>query len=274
MKRQFRNRYLESAVILICSNPIEVFKFAVARIIGKQWPCRLNFRGFRLLVRPNSPDLRVVWSVLLGELEEAMRRARPRFNLIVDAGGYIGVTAVVFADRFPNTRVVVLEPAPENHRLASANCRHYANIEVLNYALAGKEGQVTLYDPGMGQWGFTTVQQPADAPAMKIVGTTVATVTIEALLRRYGCQGIDILKLDIEGGEYDLFQGCPEWVSRCGIIVAELHDRIRFGCSDVFREATTGRELVVGNGEKVVSVAPREAMPTAVAQDLRDRRSA
>jgi len=66
MKRQFRNRYLEAAVILICSNPIEVFKFAVARIIGKQWPCRLNFRGFRLLLRPNSPDLRVVRSVLLG----------------------------------------------------------------------------------------------------------------------------------------------------------------------------------------------------------------
>jgi FkbM family methyltransferase len=273
MKRQFRNRYLEAAVILICSNPIEVFKFALAKAIGKQWPCRLNFRGFQLLVRPNSPDLRVVRSVLLGELEEAMRRARPRCNLIIDAGGYIGVTAVVFADRFPSARVVVLEPAPENRLLALANCRDYANIEVLSYALAAKEGQVTLYDPGVGQWGFTTVREAADAPVMNPVAT-VPTITIEALLRHYGCQGVDILKLDIEGSEYDLFQGRPEWIAKCDVIVAELHDRIHPGCSDVFREAMTDREQVAANGEKVVSVAPRESLPTAVAQDLSARRSA
>jgi FkbM family methyltransferase len=263
VRRQFRNRYLEAAVVLICSNPIQVFKFALAKVAGRQWPCRLNFRGCRFLVRPNSPDLRVVRSILLGELEEAIRCTRPKFGLIIDAGGYIGVSAVVFARHFPNARIVVLEPDMENYRLASANCRDYANVDVLNCALAATESQVTLYDRGLGPWGFTIVQQAADAPLMTSIGE-VSALSIGTLLRRYGVDGVDLLKLDIEGGEYELFEGCPRWVASCGVIVAELHDRIRPGCSDVFRKAMTGREQVGTGGEKLVSISLEEKIPAAV----------
>ncbi|MER9200798.1 FkbM family methyltransferase [Mesorhizobium sp. M0933] len=253
MKRLLDNRYFELIRVVISSNPIELGKFILQTITGGQFACRLNVRGCSLLIRPNSPDLQVIRTILLGEFDEAMRRVRPKFGFVIDAGGYIGMSAIAFARRFPTSRIVVLEPDLENYHLASENCRALENVDVLNCALGSVEGSVSLYDRGTGAWGFTTVQDATDASELKRIGE-VPSVTVSTLLRRYGVEGVDLLKLDIEGAEHDVLSGRPEWIAKCGVIIAELHDRIRPGCTDVFRDATAGREQFSAGGEKLISV--------------------
>lgn len=53
------------------------------------------------------------------------------------------------------------------------------------------------------------------------------------LLRRH-----HILKMDIEGAEKEVFSNHPVWMSKIGMIVIELHDKIKVGCNRAFYLAT------------------------------------
>ena len=57
------------------------------------------------------------------------------------------------------------------------------------------------------------------------------------LLDELGMETLDLLKLDIEGAEYDVFTREPErWLSRVHMILVELHDRYRPGCTEAMAE--------------------------------------
>lgn len=71
------------------------------------------------------------------------------------------------------------------------------------------------------------------------------------ILERFGISSIDILKLDIEGGEKKVLEDSHNWVDKVRVFVAELHDRIVPGCSDVFEIATGAFKLKNKRGEKV-----------------------
>lgn len=257
------SRYAEMLRIAVSSNPVEVGRFGLALVTGGGAPARLNFRGTELKVRPNSPDVLVVRSLMLGEFDEAISRVVLRSNLVVDAGGYIGATGMLFAKAFPKARIVVLEPSTENFALARENTRDFPNVTVLKAALAAEDGVVVLKDRGTGPWGFTIVNEAADKTAMAALGE-VEAVSIPTLLKRFGAEGIDLLKLDIEGGEHDLLAARPQWVERCGVIVAELHDRIHPGCTAVFEAAMAGRRALPLVGEKIISLSPDLGAGTAV----------
>lgn len=61
----------------------------------------------------------------------------------------------------------------------------------------------------------------------------VKTVTMSGILKETGKNYIDILKIDIEGSEYEVFdKTCLEWIDKVKVLIIELHDRIKPGCSD------------------------------------------
>jgi hypothetical protein len=60
----------------------------------------------------------------------------------------------------------------------------------------------------------------------------VNALTMDKLLEIAQTDTFDILKLDIEGGEVELFSSNYEtWLDKTNVIIIELHDRLRDGCS-------------------------------------------
>jgi hypothetical protein len=82
----------------------------------------------------------------------------------------------------------------------------------------------------------------------------VRAVTIASLMDKAGFDRVDILKLDIEGAEIELFDAnCEEWIDRVDAIVIELHDWIRPGCSASLLKATAGSHHVqLRKGENAI----------------------
>lgn len=255
MAHKRNSRYLEMLKIAVCSNPIETLRFITRSLSGEQTPVKLKFRQNTLTIRPNTHDLRVVRSLMLGEFDDAIAKVVSKHRFIIDAGGYIGATGALFARAFPNSQVVVLEPSEENYSLAESNTRKLSNVTVLRAALASEDGKVELKDRGTGAWGFTIVDEADDASSMASLGE-VPAISVPSLLKRFDAQGVDLLKLDIEGGEYDLLSGRPNWVGLCGVVVAELHDKIRPGCTGTFEDAMNGRHAMPLIGEKAISISP------------------
>jgi hypothetical protein len=58
------------------------------------------------------------------------------------------------------------------------------------------------------------------------------------LLDQAGFHHVDILKIDIEGAELEVFSnGAEEWLSRVNLIIIETHDRFRPGSEEAVRKA-------------------------------------
>jgi FkbM family methyltransferase len=243
-------------------------------IAGRQVHLQVKPCRHEIVVRTGSPDVRVALSCFQGEFDELLK-AMPRLRnpLIIDAGGYIGTAAIVLAEAYPNATVVTLEPSTENFALLRRNVAPYKNIIPINKALTPEPGRLVLKDRGTGQWGFTLVQRPADNVASAIK-EEVECITLDQVMRDFEAKGIGILKLDIEGGEHALLSRSTDWIARTEAICIELHDRIVAGCSELYKEATTGRHNVKMDGEKYLSIASQASLvrPATDAGVYRDER--
>jgi FkbM family methyltransferase len=227
--------------------------------LGQQVRLRVKPHRREIVIRTNSPDLRVALSCFQGEFDQLLS-AVPKllYPLIIDAGGYIGTAAIVLAEAYPYATVVSLEPSKENFALLKRNVAPYKNIVPVNKALAPESGKRTLKDRGTGQWGFTIVSEPHDNTASAPT-EEVECATIDQLMREFAVDGLGILKLDIEGGEHALMSRNTDWIARTGAICIELHDRIVPGCSGLYRQVTAGRLSLKMGGEKHLSIASSKA---------------
>lgn len=69
-----------------------------------------------------------------------------------------------------------------------------------------------------------------------MVGQAVALDMLR-LLADYQVAQIDLLKVDIECSEIEVFAGAAAWIDRVGVILIELHDRFKRGCALSFYTA-------------------------------------
>jgi hypothetical protein len=65
-------------------------------------------------------------------------------------------------------------------------------------------------------------------------GDSVPTVSIDGIMRDSGFNHADIVKIDIEGAECDVFANDPTWLDRVSILTIELHDRFKPGSARAF----------------------------------------
>ncbi len=118
-------------------------------------------------------------------------------------------------------------------------------------ALWWRSGQIHLTDPGRGQHGFTTHDEAPSGSGDADAGL-VRAVCIEDLLATHGLDQIDLLKVDIEGSEKEVFEASQGWIDRVWVVIVELHDRFKPGCAAAFEQATRAMRPVAERGKVVV----------------------
>ncbi len=184
-----------------------------------------------LLVRLNTSDVDVFKNIFYDQEYEWHLADPPR--VVVDAGAYTGLSAVWFATRYPDAKIIAIEPSASNFDLLFRNTRRVANIIPRRAALWGSKGEVTLVDPGLEAWGFQVRQSDDESSkASSIKGDElIEALTVGEVLRDYSLDRIDLLKIDIEGSEVEVFASSSGWIERVDAICLELHDRFRPGCS-------------------------------------------
>jgi FkbM family methyltransferase len=182
-----------------------------------------------------------------GELE-AMGQALTR-PFILDAGANIGASACWFALNFPQSHIVAFEPDPANFDLLRRNTEGL-NVELHQAALGARDGKVDLVDPGEGEWGYRT----AGAADGAVPLISVARIVAEKCAAGYSPF---IAKIDIEGGEADLFTPPTDWVDQFPLMMVELHDWLMpgQGTSRNFLRCVAERDRdFVHIGENVFSI--------------------
>lgn len=136
-------------------------------------------------------------------------------NFILDAGANNGDTVAYLLTRFPNTRLIAVEPDPGNFALLKTNCAPYGQrVEVVQAAVWPTPALLSL----KGSGAKDAIQVVDDASG------SCAGITIPELMKRNSFPHLDIFKCDIEGAELNLFsENSDEWLSRTRFIVIEVH---------------------------------------------------
>lgn len=200
--------------------------------------CRFRLQGLphSIALRTGTSDFEVFREVFLQE----EYRYKPDFQVrtIIDCGTNIGLTALYFLRRFPKARIVCLEPDPQNFELAQMNLAPYSDRVTLLPAAVWSSTETLAIRKGLrdGEHWSTQVSrtaQPGDP--------TCESVTIQKLQADFEMPTIDVLKIDIEGAEKDLFEGDISFLGSTRCLMIEVHEKAIPGCTALIERSVCDR---------------------------------
>jgi len=128
---------------------------------------------------------------------------------IVDLGANIGAFSIYAATTTRNCRLYAYEPMPAYFDLMQRNVQLNGLegvVECFNLAVAGDSDRRTLFDAGNG---FHFPSLVAAAHQSERASTNVDCTTIADIIGSNALARIDVLKMDVEGAEYESLYGTP-----------------------------------------------------------------
>lgn len=201
----------------------------------------MRFLGSHLSMRIDDSDIRVFKQIFVDNEYDSLNLPETA-NTIVDLGANIGLSALFFLKKYPNAHIIAVEPDTVNFEFMKKNLEDYSNhVALLQAAIWPSDGEVSLVEhdesnEGLGAWGYRTETLTEGAEA------SVSAISIPTLMNQFSMDFIDILKVDIEGAEYELFEKDYEsWLDKVGLIIIETHDRFKPNSEAMVRNALNGR---------------------------------
>jgi FkbM family methyltransferase len=136
--------------------------------------------------------------------------------VIVDLGANVGQAALWFRSRFPDARLLCVEPDPHTFGTLGRNLGADPRVTLAQAAITGTDGPVGLRRTTDSSWG-TRVSAARSKGTEDVPGLTLGT-----LLDRHELSRVDLLKVDIEGLEHEALGASPA-LARVELVVGELH---------------------------------------------------
>jgi FkbM family methyltransferase len=202
-----------------------------------------------VFIRGRTTDDTVLESVLADNQYAFDVRLAPR--TIIDAGANCGLATAFFQARFPDAEIVALEPEDSNFDMLVRNVGHSATVHPLKGALWSRECCLRIVNPDATKYAFQVreIDDGLDGNDGAIKGYSVPKI-----LAMRGWNTVDLLKLDIEGSEREIFEhGCSGWLHRVSMIVIELHEAYAPGAGRaLFRALAPFDYRVFVSGENLV----------------------
>ncbi|TAH06044.1 MAG: FkbM family methyltransferase [Sphingobacteriia bacterium] len=203
------------------SDGIKIYLNLKIKEHGKFYSSKLKSH-FKL--RANTPDGYTFRQVFVDQQYDIELPFHPL--TIIDGGSNIGLAALFFSNRYPKAEVVAVEPSKYNFDTILENTTDIPQIKVYNNGLWNKDIFLKITNDKGSENAFMVSETAIDS-----LGAFPA-LSIETIMHKHDWKTIDILKLDIEGSEKEVFESNYEyWLPRTKAIFIEIHDQMRKGAS-------------------------------------------
>ncbi len=226
--------------LLRIAGPWGLLRYLLSKVTGRAVDARVYMAAAPgvpapVSIRLPSSDVLTFWQVFVDQEYAISVRRPPR--TIIDAGANIGLASIYFATRFPEARIVAIEPEKSNFEMLCRNVKPYRNIVPVCAAIWNENKRISLVDPGLGHSGFMTFDRADEGAGQPL--ELIDAVTIARIMDDHGLEHVDILKMDVEGAESEVFED-PFWIGRVDSLIVELHERMKPGSSSSFNRAVSG----------------------------------
>ncbi|GIV38770.1 MAG: hypothetical protein KatS3mg033_0570 [Thermonema sp.] len=149
-------------------------------------------------------------------------------HTIFDVGAYDGQTALLYASLFPKARVYAFEPFSDSFQKAAELAKQEARIEPYQLAVSSSNGKgmlnVNKFEATNSLLVSNKIGNNIDELTHTIRTEEVKTTTLDAFCKNKDISFIDILKMDIQGGELEALKGAEELLKRqkIGLLYTEV----------------------------------------------------
>lgn len=230
-----------------------------------RFPLDIPLRGGGVVRVSSRVAVTVFWQIFI----HGCYRLWADCKTIVDAGANVGMFSIWAAGRLPKSRILALEPFPETFSGLQHNLKTNqltGRVQSVRLALAAQSGQRLM--PVAGESERRSLI-PGDLQADRERVVNVPTITIADLLDRYKLGRIDLLKMDIEGSEWEVLLSTPASVlssiRRIQFEYHEVHKRFGYSKDALFAylrgagyQLTRCREDANGTGIAIVERGERK----------------
>ncbi|MDJ0757062.1 MAG: FkbM family methyltransferase [Ardenticatenaceae bacterium] len=142
---------------------------------------------------------------------------------VIDIGGGLGDFAVSIGYRRPNCTILAFEPFAGSYQLLEENIalNGVTNVQPVQAAVAAQTGTMELAETGAAVQH--TTQAVVDESVERL---RVPAVGLSEALSHYQLERVDFLKIDCEGGEFEILLETPtEVLHKIAHICLEYHDQ-------------------------------------------------
>jgi FkbM family methyltransferase len=180
-----------------------------------------SFYYKKIQLRNKTSDIDVFNQVIVNKEYDFHLDLNPHF--IIDAGANIGLTSLFFSYKYPQAKILAIEPEINNYNILINNTKEIIQIIVEQKAVWFHNDGVILEQTDSKDSNFVK--------EVTTRGFKIGSITIDEIIEKYSLESIDLLKLDIEGAEKEIFQNNCLWLYKVKTLVIELHDRFKPGCA-------------------------------------------
>lgn len=140
-------------------------------------------------------------------------RSETSAPVIVDAGGCIGMSALYFKLIYPASKILVFEPDPNIYAVLAKNVSCFADVQLVNAGLGKTTGDMR-FSPDGSDGGRILPDN-----SKSVAGSSVKVVRLSEYLN----SPVDLLKMNIEGMEGDVFEDIEPKLRLVKQIIFEYH---------------------------------------------------
>jgi FkbM family methyltransferase len=185
---------------------------------GKIHKIRITGYSHPVFIRGGKSSDAMVLYQIFGVREYELATALDSIHFIMDAGANIGLASLYFLGRYPGARIMAVEPDPGNFEICRMNLEPYGDRAILQRGAVWSSCCHLTPVPFPSEWGLSvrSAKPGEDAP--------IEAFDIPSLMAAAGEEAIDLLKVDIEGSEEELFTpGSESWLRTIRNIAIEFH---------------------------------------------------
>jgi FkbM family methyltransferase len=131
-----------------------------------------------------------------------------------DVGANIGLLSVPVLSVCPTVKVVSIEPSPDTLpflRRTQLAAQRSGNWSVIGAAVGAKAGEAEFWSCGGAMGAFDGLRDTGRGGLKRVVRVPVRT--IDDIWHEHGRPPVSVIKMDIEGGEYQALHGAKELIS-------------------------------------------------------------
>jgi FkbM family methyltransferase len=138
-------------------------------------------------------------------------------SVVIDAGAYIGEWSETISERYGAT-IHAFEPVPSASKRMQRRLADHPNVHVHKLGLGATNERVTMSVDGPGSSMYAS---------KGVFGSTEVEIRdVVEVFDELGLHEIDLLKVNIEGAEYDLFDRLAEaeWLPHVRVLSVQFHE--------------------------------------------------
>lgn len=150
-------------------------------------------------------------------------------SVVVDIGANTGIFSLIAKAVNPKTSVYAFEPVKRVFEKLEANIKlNNYDIILLEKAVSDYDGYATIYDQPTEHIYSVTVNKNLADLDIKVIETTIETITLDSFIESNKIERIDLLKIDVETHEPEVIKGFSKYLMafKPAILIEILNDEV------------------------------------------------